>query len=215
MSIQKKYNKSKESYQVKFALAEHSNPEGQEVKVVGDFNNWDPAKAPVLKASGGQYQTSLELPAGQRYEFRYLLGQHNWMNDDKADGYTPSPFGYADNCVLDLTKKPKKKKSTTKKSEASKASVKGKATKDKATTTDFKKIEGVGPKIAGILKSAGYSSFELLAKAKKKDLLSILEDAGSRYKMHDPSSWAKQAKLLANNKLDKLKELQAQLKGGK
>lgn len=209
MSILKKYNKSKKSYQVKFAIAKQANPEGQEVKVLGDFNAWNPAEAPVLKASNGQYQASIELPAGQKYEFRYLMGQYSWMNDDKADGYTPSPYAHTDNCVLDLTQVPMAK------SVSKKPAAKKKANKAAATSADFKKIEGVGPKIAGLLMSAGYSSYELLAKAKKKDLQSILADAGSRYKMHDPSSWAKQAKLLANNKLDQLKKLQAQLKGGK
>jgi len=42
-----------------------------------------------------------------------------------------------------------------------------------------------------------------------------LEAAGSRYKMHDPSTWPKQAELAAKGKWDQLAILQDELSGGK
>lgn len=80
---------------------------------------------------------------------------------------------------------------------------------------DLKKIEGVGPKIAGLMNEAGIMTFADLAKAKKADLQKILEDAGSRYKAHDPTTWPQQAKLAADGKWDELKVLQDELDGGK
>ena len=58
-------------------------------------------------------------------------------------------------------------------------------------------------------------SFKDLANAKLEDVKAILEEAGSRYKMFDPTTWPQQAGLAAEDKWDELKELQDQLKGGK
>ena len=43
----------------------------------------------------------------------------------------------------------------------------------------------------------------------------ILTTAGSRYKMHDPGTWGKQAKLAAAGDWEKLRVLQDELDGGK
>lgn len=76
-------------------------------------------------------------------------------------------------------------------------------------------IEGIGPKIEGLLNDAGIHTFVDLKTAKTKKLKAILEAAGNRYKMHDPSTWGKQAKLAAAGKMKELKEWQAKLDGGK
>jgi hypothetical protein len=46
-------------------------------------------------------------------------------------------------------------------------------------------------------------------------LNNILVEAGNEYKMHNPGSWPKQAKLAASGKWEELAVLQAQLKAGK
>ena len=80
---------------------------------------------------------------------------------------------------------------------------------------DLKKIEGIGPKIAELLTAAGVESYARLSESAIDDLKKILEDAGSRYKMFDPSTWPEQAKLAADGKWDELKELQGSLSGGR
>jgi small subunit ribosomal protein S1 len=80
---------------------------------------------------------------------------------------------------------------------------------------DLKKIEGIGPKISQILTEAGIPSFEALSKADPDKLREILEAAGSRYKMFDPSTWPEQASLAAAGEWDKLKKLQDDLDGGR
>jgi len=92
----------------------------------------------------------------------------------------------------------------------SKAAVGSKAKKD-----DLKKIEGIGPKIAGLLNADGILTFKQLADAKVTRLRQILEDAGSRYRMHDPGSWPKQSKLAAKGEWEKLDKLQDKLQGGR
>ncbi len=80
---------------------------------------------------------------------------------------------------------------------------------------DLTKIEGIGPKIAELLHAAGIDNFETLAATKKATISQILDNAGSRYAMHDPTTWPQQSKLAANGKWDQLKKLQDELKGGK
>lgn len=77
------------------------------------------------------------------------------------------------------------------------------------------KIEGIGPKIAELLVAGGYESFVKLAEAPVPALKTILENAGPRYKMHNPTTWPQQAGLAAAGKWDELQELQDRLDGGK
>ena len=99
----------------------------------------------------------------------------------------------------------------------SKAKPKAKSTKKvaKATKDNLTKIEGIGPKIAGLLNDAGINTFAELGKASVKTLKGILEAAGPRYKMHNPGSWPKQSKLAAAGKWDALDKLQDELDGGR
>ena len=71
--------------------------------------------------------------------------------------------------------------------------VKAKATKAKSTGDDLKIIEGIGPKIEEILHEAGINSFAALAAKSADEVREILLAQGSRYKMHDPETWAEQA----------------------
>jgi len=84
-----------------------------------------------------------------------------------------------------------------------------------AKSTKLTLIEGIGPKIQQLLNAAGIKNLGQLAIAKPAELKKVLAAAGSRYQMHDPSSWPAQAKLAAAGKTAELKTLQAELKGGK
>ena len=87
--------------------------------------------------------------------------------------------------------------------------------KEEAATDELKKIEGVGPKIAQILTDAGIGTFAAVAESTPEKLREVLEAAGSRYKMFDPTTWPQQAGLAAEGKWDELKSLQDELHGGK
>ncbi len=80
---------------------------------------------------------------------------------------------------------------------------------------DLKKVEGIGPKIAGLLNDAGILTFATLASTDVEKIKEILTAAGSRYKMHDPTTWPQQAALAADGKWDELKKWQDELDGGK
>ncbi|GJM32655.1 MAG: hypothetical protein DHS20C18_16560 [Saprospiraceae bacterium] len=80
---------------------------------------------------------------------------------------------------------------------------------------DLKIIEGVGPKIEQLMKDAGIKTWADVAASSIERLQEILEKAGDRYRLADPTTWPKQADLAASGKWDDLKEYQDYLSGGK
>ncbi len=90
-----------------------------------------------------------------------------------------------------------------------------KAAKASAKGDDLKKIEGVGPKIAELLTNAGLETFAKVAASTPEKISEILAEAGSRYTMHNPGTWPKQAEMAAEGKWDELKVWQDELDGGK
>ncbi len=80
---------------------------------------------------------------------------------------------------------------------------------------DFKKIEGIGPKIEELLHTASILTYQQLHETEAEKIREILAEAGSRYKVHDPTSWPKQAGMAANDKWEELKEWQDSVRGGK
>lgn len=80
---------------------------------------------------------------------------------------------------------------------------------------DLRKIEGVGPKIAGILNEQGIQTFAQLAETDVARLQQILKEAGPRYTLADPETWPEQARLAAAGDWTALKSFQARLKGGR
>ena len=80
---------------------------------------------------------------------------------------------------------------------------------------NLKKIEGIGPKIEEILNTAGITTFSKLSQSQYDDLKAILNEAGSRYKMHNPKTWPQQAELAAKGAWGELSELQDRLLGGR
>lgn len=80
---------------------------------------------------------------------------------------------------------------------------------------DLTMIEGVGPKIAEIFADAGIDTWEKLGETDAERLKEILAQAGDRYKMHDPSTWSRQAEMAANGQWAELAEWQDKLDGGR
>lgn len=75
---------------------------------------------------------------------------------------------------------------------AAKKVVKTVATKTKTEFKDLKVINGIGPKLEGILKQAGIQNLSDLANTPVKKLEKILAEAGPRYKSFSPQDWMKQ-----------------------
>jgi large subunit ribosomal protein L27 len=80
---------------------------------------------------------------------------------------------------------------------------------------DLKIVEGVGPKIEQLLVEGGIDTWVALSEAPVERLKEILDAAGPRYQIHNPSTWPAQAKFAAEGKFDELKEYQDMLIGGR
>lgn len=62
------------------------------VFVVGDFNQWAKRATPMQQDREGVWRAVVDLPAGSRCGFRYLIdGQ--WKTDYHADAYTSGELG--------------------------------------------------------------------------------------------------------------------------
>ena len=79
---------------------------------------------------------------------------------------------------------------------------------------DLTVVEGIGPKINELFNNAGVSTFAQLAQQTIPQMQKVLDDAGARYKLAKPGTWAQQAALAAENKWAELKTLQEKLTGG-
>jgi predicted flap endonuclease-1-like 5' DNA nuclease len=79
---------------------------------------------------------------------------------------------------------------------------------------DLTVVEGIGPKINELFNNAGIKTFVQLAAATVPQMRKILDDGGSRFRIANPSTWAQQAALAADNKWDALKKLQDELSAG-
>ena len=84
-----------------------------------------------------------------------------------------------------------------------------------ARPKDLEKVEGVGPKIAGILIENGIFDLDDLSKTSIDTLNQILDQAGSKYRMADPSTWPEQAALGARGDWEAMEKLKEELQGGR
>jgi predicted flap endonuclease-1-like 5' DNA nuclease len=95
-----------------------------------------------------------------------------------------------------------KKTVPTKKAVVAKAKTATSKVVKKATTTassvemKLTAVNGIGPKIEGLLREKNINTISDLAKANIDVLNSVLDAAGPRFQMHDPSTWIKQAQEL-------------------
>jgi len=80
---------------------------------------------------------------------------------------------------------------------------------------DLKIVEGIGPKIEELFNKAGIYTFAQLADTSATRMKEILDKAGSRFQIHDPTTWADQAAMARDGKWDELKKWQDELYKGK
>jgi predicted flap endonuclease-1-like 5' DNA nuclease len=83
------------------------------------------------------------------------------------------------------------------------------------TVDDLKLVEGIGPKIEGLLQADGIRTWRQLADAHVERLQRVLAAAGPRYQLHDPTSWPQQADLLDRGDLQAFAALTGRLDAGR
>jgi hypothetical protein len=67
-------------------------PQAASVALVGDFNDWDPARAPMHVVHGGVWATVLPLAPG-RYRYAFLVNGVEWRADPAAPSVRDDDFG--------------------------------------------------------------------------------------------------------------------------
>ncbi len=74
-----------------------------QISLVGEFNNWDRQVTPMTQDRLDEsWRATLDLEAGRRYRFRYLLDGDTWLTDRQADDCAANATGSYDS-VVDLT----------------------------------------------------------------------------------------------------------------
>lgn len=181
-----------------------------ECVLLGEFNNWNLEEGYYLKKQpDGSMKVDVELTAGKDYQYRYLLGNGRWVNDNSEKVITDVSGFPVENCVVHVAEIKKEKNAVKKKS------TKPKTKPVVVVKDDLTKVEGIGKKIESLLYKNKIHSYKQLSKAPAKKLKEILEAGGSKFSVHNPGTWPKQAKLAAEAKWEDLALLQQHLKGGK
>ncbi|MFM6924397.1 MAG: glycoside hydrolase family 13 [Ferruginibacter sp.] len=184
--------------------------------LLGEFNNWNADEGIYLKKQAdGSMTAEVELPAGNDYQYRYLLSNGRWVNDD-AEKITSEMHGYpVVNCIVRVPAITETKKAAPAKTTKARTTKPKTAAKPVVVKEDLTRIEGIGKKIEALLYKNNINTYKQLARTTITTLKTILESGGNKYSMHNPGTWPKQAKLAAGDKWEELELLQKQLKGGK
>jgi hypothetical protein len=170
--------------------------------LIGDFNHWDVNKGIALNLNeDGSLSGTLNLTLGKKYEYRYLLSDGRWENDDNPKVLKNAYGQIVENCIINTKEISKNKSNSELKS--------GKTMTSKPD--DLTKILGVTPKIQTLLKSESITTYVELGRCTIKKLLLILDIVNNKKKINYYTTWAKQAKLAAAGKWDELTELQKKI----
>jgi 1,4-alpha-glucan branching enzyme len=97
----KKVNKrNSDTVKVTFVLPD-DHGQGENVSVVGDFNDWTPGEHKLIRRSNHTYSTNVSLEEGRTYEFRYFSEENGYFNEEEADAQVANEHG-SHNSVLEL-----------------------------------------------------------------------------------------------------------------
>jgi len=92
MSIKKHYLNNNGVCKITFMLNEKVKSI-ENIRITGDFNNWDRNCEPMTRLKPGGFSQTLNLDAGKSYQFRYLINDSVWANDPESDELVPNGFG--------------------------------------------------------------------------------------------------------------------------
>ncbi len=102
MSIKKRYLKDQPQCIVTLTLPKRLALNVEKVYVAGEFNQWNTQATPMRKLKNGDFKVTLDLESGLEYQFRYILDDHQWQNDDQPDKWTPNHYSGDENSVIVL-----------------------------------------------------------------------------------------------------------------
>ena len=203
---------------IRFTLPAANIIGADECVLLGEFNNWNLEEGFYLKKQAdGSMTVEVELAAGKDYQYRYLLSNGRWVNDN-GEKVASEMSGYpVMNCIVripDIIEHPTVQNPISAELKPLKIKPVAKA-KPVVLKDDLTKVEGIGKKIEALLYKNKIHTYKQLSKATIKTLKEILDAGGSKFNIHNPGTWTKQAKLASEAKWEDLELLQKHLKGGK
>lgn len=75
-------------------------PKAQQVSLVGDFNDWDVGKTPMIRsAHGGLWSVAVPLSAG-RHVYAFVVDGSSWSADPSAPFAPDDGFGHANSVKI-------------------------------------------------------------------------------------------------------------------
>lgn len=94
--LKKKFTPKRTICKVTFSVPEQWAE--NDVKLVGDFNDWN-KESDSLEKNKDKWEVTMRLKPENTYRFKYLIDGKKWENDDAADKYVPNDFGGEDSVV--------------------------------------------------------------------------------------------------------------------
>lgn len=76
------------------------HPYGDDVSVVGEFNDWETGEHRFVRRSNQTYSTNVVLPENEQFSFRYYSEAKGWINEEGADAFEPNEHG-STNCIVE------------------------------------------------------------------------------------------------------------------
>jgi 1,4-alpha-glucan branching enzyme len=98
--LKKRFFKTNDNCEVTF---EYAGNEAHNAALVGEFNEWRPLPMKKAKKKGSPFRIKVRLPKEGQYQFRYLVDQSIWVNDDDADEYWANEYGESNSVVKTFT----------------------------------------------------------------------------------------------------------------
>jgi hypothetical protein len=86
--LKKKYFKTKSEVEVTFELRKD---EARKAELVCEANGWEPVD--MKKAKDGSFRTRMRFPTERRFQFRYLVDDNTWVDEEQADAFCRNEFG--------------------------------------------------------------------------------------------------------------------------
>lgn len=80
---------------------------------------------------------------------------------------------------------------------------------------DLKVVEGIGPAIEQLCHGRGIRTWHGLSETPVSDLQRMLDDGGSRFRVHDPASWPRQAGMLHRGEWEAFRRYTDELNAGR
>jgi 1,4-alpha-glucan branching enzyme len=94
--ILKTYYKTKDYCKVKFSFKADN---ADTVEIRGLNSDWQHS-VEMTKKKDGSFAVEVTLPKDSKHQFKYLVDEHEWLNEPQADHEEPNEFGGSNSVIV-------------------------------------------------------------------------------------------------------------------